>query len=148
MSYTYPSGVPVFDYTRLLIPDTTAPFIFDDDEINMFIYQESAQALYVSGQAVAGANSVNITPQVYEPRLAASQALRVIASRLSQQAALEQLLDVKLACATAAAQARADAKELRDQVAERGDFAIAEMVNTPFAARERVYNQLLRVEGN
>lgn len=147
MSYTYPSGEFNFDTTRLLIPDTTSPFIFTDDEIQKFLYLESSQGLYVSGQAAPSAASRTVVPQIYSVRRAAALALDVIASRLSQQGALEQLLDVKLNCTTAAAEARKRAEGLREQEAEMGNWAVAEMVNTQFAARERVYAQLLRIEG-
>jgi len=148
MPYTYPSGEFNFDMTRQLIPDTTAPFTYSDDEINRFLYATSSQGLYVSGQAAPLAASQTVVPQIYSPYLAAALALDTIASRLSQLAALEQLLDVKLNCQAGAKEAREGAKTLRTFAAERGDFAIAEMVNTQFAARERVWAQLLRIEGN
>ncbi len=149
MSYTYDFTTdPLLSQVRLLIPDTSAPFVFTDAEINQFIWLESSQALYVSGQAVPNASSINTTPQTYSVRRSAALALDVISSRLAQQSALEQLLDVKLAAATAAKEARERAKGLREQDAELGNFSIAEMVNTQFAARERVYAQLLRIEGN
>lgn len=148
MSYTYPSGTTVFDQTRLLIPDTTSPFVFSDDEINQFLYLESSQGLYVSGQAVPNGVSIVTVPQTYSVRRAAALALDVIASRLSQQGAVESLLDVKLSCVAAAKEARARADGLRQQEAELGSFAIAEMVNTQFAARERIYAQMLRIEAN
>ena len=147
MSYTYPSGEFNFDTTRLLIPDTEAPFIFKDDEIEKFLYLESSQGLYVSGQAAPSAASRTVVPQIYSVRRAAALALDVIASRLSQQGALEQLLDVKLNCNAAAAEARKRAEGLRQQEAELGSFAIAELVTTAFSARERTYAQLLRIEG-
>ena len=99
-------------------------------------------------KAAPSAASRTVVPQIYSPYLAAALALDTIASRLGVQAALEQLLDVKLNCQAAAKEAREGAKQLRTIAAERGDFAIAEMINTQFAARERVYSQLLRLEGN
>jgi hypothetical protein len=133
---------------RLLIPDTTAPFIFTDAEINQFIYLESSQSLYISGQAVAGANSQSNVPIIYSVRRSAALALDVIASRLSQQSAVTKLLDVSLNAMQASKAASDRADSLRQQEAELGSFSIAEMVNTDFAARERVWSQLLRIEGN
>lgn len=149
MSYTYDfTTAPILSQVRLLIPDTSSPFVFTDDEINQFIYLESSQGLYVSGQAVPNGVSIVTVPQTYSVRRSAALALDVIASRLSQQAAVEQLLDVKLNCQAAAKEARARADGLRQQEAELGSFAIAELVPTVFAARERIYAQLLRVTGS
>lgn len=147
MSYTY-DPQSLVGTVRLLIPDTSAPFVYTDEEINQFLYLESSQGLYVSGQAAPLAASRTVVPQIYSVRRAAALALDVIASRLSQQAAIEQLLDVKLNCQAAASEARKRADGLREQEAEMGNFAIAEMVNSQFAARERVWAQLLRVEGS
>ncbi len=133
---------------RLLIPDTSAPFIFTDDEINQFLYLESSQGLYISGQAVAGANSQSNVPIIYSVRRSAAMALDVIASRLSQQSAVTKLLDVSLNAMQASKAASDRADSLRQQEAELGQFAIAEMVTTEFAGRERVWNQVLRLTGN
>ena len=56
--------------------------------------------------------------------------------------------DVKLKLQNASKASADRAQSLRDQEASMGNFAIAEMVPTAFAARERVWNQLLRIEGN
>ena len=53
MSFTYNfTTQPLLSQVRLLIMDTdsSAP-IFDDDEVNQFIYMTSSQAIYQSGQA-------------------------------------------------------------------------------------------------
>lgn len=141
---------PAISTVRLMISDTTLPGIFADAEINQALYIESSQSLYVSGQAQPIANSVQnpAIPQVYSYRRAAALLLDSIAAQLSQQGAVEQILDVKLACSQAAAQARASAKALRDTEANSGNFAIAEMAPNQFAARERVYKQLLRLYGS
>jgi len=148
MAFTFDFNTdPLVAQVRALIPDTQPPGIFSDDEINFFLYANSSQGLYVSGQANPGAASASYVPQIYSVRLSAAMALDVIAARLSRQCAIEQLLDVKQNCKDAAAQSRESAKALREAEENMGNFAIAEMVNDQFSARERVRNQLLRIEG-
>jgi len=139
---------PLLSQVRALIPDTTPPGIFSDDEINMFINLESSQGLYVSGQGAPTASSRTVVPLVYSVRRSAAMALDVIANKLTRLAGVVQILDVKLQLNVAAAQAKANAKDLRDQEARLGSFAIAELVYDQFSARERIYSQLLRLEGN
>jgi len=149
MSYTYDfTSQPLLSQVRMLVPDTGSPWIFTDDEVNQAIFLESSQGLYLSGQANPTAMSINTVPLVYSVRRSAAMLLDVIASKLSRQAAVESLLDVKLACDKAAAAAAARADSLRKQEADLGQFAIAEMVSDAFSARERVWNQLLRIEAN
>lgn len=149
MSYTYNfSTDPLLYQVRLLIPDTQYPWVFTDDEINQFIYLESSQGLYVSGQAAPTASSVTVLPQIYSVRRSAAMGLDVIASKLSRLAGVEQLLDVKLSLGVAAKSAGDRANSLREQEAKLGSFAIAEIVSSDFAAKERVWAQLLRIEGN
>ncbi len=133
---------------RMLIPDTEPPGIFSDEEVNQFIYLESSQGLYVSGQAAPTAASQTVLPIIYSVRRSAAMALDVIANKLTRLAGVVQILDVKLQLNVAAAQAKADAKDLRDQEARLGSFAIAELVYDQFSARERVWAQNLRINGN
>ena len=148
-TYDFNANFPV-SAVRLMASDTTPPGIFNDDEVNAALYLESSQALYVSGQAAPIANQTQnpAIPMIYSYRRAAALLLDSIAAQLSQQGAVEALLDAKLACNQAAAQARASAKALRDTEANSGNFAIAEMVVGQFAARERVYKELLRLYGS
>ena len=148
MSFTFDFTAALqLSQVRMLIPDTTAPGIFSDDEINQFLFMESSQALYASGQSAPTAMyQSNYVPQVYSIRRSAAMALDVLASRLSRQAAIESLLDVKQGCAAAAAQCRASATALREQEENLGSFAIAEMVNDAFSSRQRMYAQMLRIE--
>lgn len=147
-SFTYDFATNLLvSQVRSLIPDTTLPSIFSDDEINNFLTLESSQGLFASGQSVPIAISLAYVPQVYSVRRSAAMALDVIASRLSRQAAIESLLDVKQGCKDAASEAAKRADSLRQQEAEMGNFAIAETVVDAFSARERVWNQLLRIEG-
>lgn len=148
-TYDFNTNFPV-SAVRLMASDTTPPGIFNDDEVNAALYLESSQALYVSGQAAPIANATQnpAIPQIYSYRRSAALLLDSIAAQLSQQAAVESILDVKLECQQAAAQARASAKTLRDIEANSGNFAIAETVVNQFAGRERVYKQLLRLYGS
>lgn len=148
-SFTYNFSTDlILSQVRLLIPDTSAPFIFSDQEIQQFINLESSQGLYVSAQAMPSAAGTSYVPLVYSVRRSAAMALDVIANRLTRLAGVVQILDVKLQLNVSAAQAKADAKDLRDQEARMGNWAIAEMVNDSFSARERSYCQMLRIEGN
>jgi hypothetical protein len=148
MSFTYSfATAPDISTVRLLCSDTTPPGIFQDDEVTAALFIESSQGLYVSGQASSSAMNVQIpsVPQVYSYRRAAALLLDSIAAQLAQTAAATRILDVTLDCKSAAQEARASAKALRDTEANSGQFAIAEMVSSPFAARQRVWSQLLRI---
>lgn len=152
MAFTYDFSTNlILSQVRLLIPDTVntpaQPAIFTDDEINQFINLESSQGLYVSGQAAPTGSSVTVLPIIYSVRRAAALALDVIASKLARLAGIS-VLDVKLELQNASKAASDRAQSLRDEEARMGNFAIAEMVPTAFAARERIWSQLLRIEGN
>ena len=149
MSFTYDfTTQPLLSQVRLLAADTTPPGIFQDDEVNQAITLESSQGLYVSGQANPLGTNLNYVPLIYSVRRSAAMLLDVMASKLSRLAAIESLLDVKQKCEAAAQECAKRADSLRQQEADLGSFAIAEMVNDQFSARERVYAQLLRVEGS
>ena len=148
MAFTYDfNTAPLLSQCRMLIPDTLPPGIFSDDEISQFLTLESSQGLYVSGQRMPTASVQPFIPVVYSVRRAAAMGLDVIAAKLARQAAIESLLDVKQNCAAASAAAAKQAQSLRDQEENMGHFAIAEIVVDQFSARERVYAQLLRIEG-
>ena len=145
MSFTYIPGTPVF-YVRSLIPDTnSARPIFSDEELNGYLWLNSSQSLYTSGQAVPTAISVNLTPQVYSYRRTAAMAIDRIASSRARLAIFEQVLDVKLSAA--AVKGLHDLAESLREEDEYGNFAIAESVYDPFSARERAVAQLQRLEG-
>ena len=149
MSFTYNFATNLqLSQVRMMIPDTTPPGIFSDDEVNQALYLESSQGIYVSGQANPLGTSLNYVPLVYSVRRSAALLIDALASKLSQQAAISSLLDVKQSCQAAAQECAKRADSLRQQEMDMGQFAIAEMVNDAFSARERVYAQLLRVEGS
>lgn len=140
--FTYDfTNAPTLSSVRLLIADTDAANpIFSDEEVNQALYLESSQAIYASG----GGGVVNV-PQVYSPYRAAALLLDAIAANKSRLAAIAQLLDVKLAPEKAAQALRDQAKGYREVEANAGHFAISEMQNDPFSARERVVKQFLRL---
>lgn len=120
------------DYTgaagqvRLLIADVDeTKFVFDDDQLAAFL-------------------SLNLN----NVRLAAAQALDVIATSETLVAKVMTTLDVTTDGAKVAEALRAQATELRRQVSEGvdggGDFDIAEMVVDPFTARQRIFDEFLR----
>lgn len=114
---------------RLLIPDTdTAAAVFTDAEIDAFLSLEGNNIF-----------------------LAAASALEVIASDRALTLQVVKVLDIQTDGAKLSDALLKRAEMLRKR-AEIGDqdyegFEIAEQVPNHFAARERVYNQLLRRGG-
>lgn len=128
MTFTYDFDTePRISEVRLLCFDSDADnAIFEDREITAFL----------------GMNSQNT-------RLAAAQALEVIAT--SQSMILKVITNLGLSTngPAVATDLRAAAKELRRQVADgdgdyEGMFDIAEQVVNDFSARERLWAQRLR----
>lgn len=144
MSWTYGMGTnPTIDYVRLMVADTdSTQQIFQDEEISMAYAIDQVAMIIPQGQGVTTA--VTAQPSA---RRAAANLLDSLAGDKSRLASIKQMLDVKLDSSDAAIQLRATAKEWRDIEADSGAFAITEMVNTQFAARERVWKQLLRIQG-
>lgn len=146
-SYNLAPGSPIIllSTVRMLVPDTQAPGIFSDDEVNQAIYIESSQGLYTSGQAAPTGNSQICPVQVYSPRRAAALLVDIIANDWGKLAVVEQILDVKIN-GSAASKALGDrAESLRRTEAMSGAFAIAEWVVDSFTAYERVWKQMLRL---
>lgn len=143
-SYDFQSQ-PLLSTVRMMIPDTVAPGIFSDAEVNQAIYIESSQGTYASGQAVPGGNPVISPAQVYSPRRAAALLVDCLAGNSARLAIVEQILDVKIDGSKSAQWLREHAKGLRDTEANSGAFAIAEWVLDPNTAYERVWKQLLRL---
>jgi hypothetical protein len=151
MSFTYNLATdPTLSTVRLLIADTNAAQpIFQDDEINAFIYITSSQAIYASSMAVpTGATPPVPGVQVVSVYRAAAAALDSIASNKALLSSIVSILDVKINAAAAAKALHEQAQAWREMEDNMGHFAIAEMVNTTFQARERVWKQFLRLEAN
>jgi hypothetical protein len=127
----------------MLIADTDSVHpIFQDSEIQMALLMNTSSYLYASMGQFFGPPPVNVTSTLR----AAALLLDSLASNKARLAAIVELLDVKLSADKAAIQLRAQAKEFRDLENNSGSFAIAEMVNDQFQARERVGRQFLRLE--
>lgn len=150
MSFTYEPGT-YLGYVRFLVADTDpSAEIFSDEELNACLQFESAQGLYVSGQAATSAIAASNPPipQVYSVYRAAAMALDSLASNQSRLSGIIQLLDVKLDVKSASQELKGQAKEFRATENARGNFAIAEMVVNQFTARERIFKQWQRQYGN
>jgi hypothetical protein len=146
MSFTYDfTTAPLLSQVRMLVPDTVAPGIFSDAEVNQAIAIESSQGLYASGMADSTGTSVPPPVQVYSIRRAAALLVDCLAGSSARLAIIQQALDVKLDHAKASDALRTYAEALRDTEMNSGAFAIAEMALDPFSARERVYKQILRL---
>jgi hypothetical protein len=150
MSFTYNfnTNLPL-SQVRLLIMDTdSSQPIFDDDEITQFLQMKSSQSLYQSPQAVATGISVPAPVQVYSIYGAAALALMSMASNKAYLSSITKLLDVSLDPSKSQAALKAMAQSYLDMDDNLGHFAIAEMVQDQFSARERVYKQFLRLYGS
>lgn len=146
MSFTYDPSTQQ-GQIRLLIADTDSSHpIFQDAEIQAAMTLESSSSLYISGMASANGNvgppPVNVTSTLRS----AAMLLDSLASNKARLAGVIALLDVKLSFKDAAAALHTQATNYREVEANQGHFAIAEMVNDQFGARERVWKQLLRLE--
>ncbi len=133
-------------YVRLLIPDTQAPGIFSDDEINGFMainaltWQSSMFSSYQAGTLQLPATPSNFLR-------AAALALNALAGSSSRLAAVTQLLDVKLNPAQAAKALQDTAQRYLDMDDNSGAFAIAEQCTTVWGFRDRWLAQLQRQNG-
>ena len=145
MAFTYDfNAALLLSQVRMLVPDTVAPGVFSDAEVNQAIYLESAQGTYASGQAVPNGLPVPNAVQVYSVRRAAALLVDILANNWGKLAIMESILDVKIN--PGAAKALGDrAESLRNTEAMSGAFAIAEWVLDPFTAQERVWKQMLRL---
>jgi hypothetical protein len=144
MSFSYTFGAnPPIDYVRLLIADTdAATAIFQDEEIQSAYVIDSIVMIIPVGQgsptSIQGAVSY---------RRAAATLLDSLASDRARLASALKVLDVNIDTTKAAAELRNSAKAMREVEENSGNFAITEMVQTQWAARERVWKQLLRIFG-
>ena len=146
MSFSYSfTDNPLVAQVRMLVPDTVAPGIFSDEEVNQAIYIESAQGLYTSSQFVSGAISAVAPQQVYSIRRAAALLVDVLANNWGRLSVIEQMLDIKINGAASAKALGDRAESLRRTEAMSGAYAIAEWVVDNFTAQERVYKQMLRL---
>lgn len=150
MSWTYDllNGDPNQNAVRLLCMDTNQDTpIFQDEEIQIFLQLKSSQGIYQSGQANPTGRPIPAPVQVYSIYSAAALALYSMAANKAYLSSISRILDVELdpSRAQKALKALADSyMELEDNA---GHFAIAEMVNNNWDAKERVWNQFRRLYG-
>ncbi len=145
MSFSYTPGTPIF-YVRLLIPDTQAPGIFSDEEINGFmaINQMTWQSSMFSSYQM-GTVQLPQTPSNF--LRAAALALNSLAGNSSRLASVTKLLDVSLNPAAAAKALQDTAQRYLDMDDNSGAFAIAEQVTTVWGFRDRWLAMLQRQTG-
>jgi hypothetical protein len=132
---------------RALIPDcdVTHP-IFNDDEISFYLTLTGQMGIYTSSQSDPTGANVGLGGNQYDYLRAAAQALDVLASSKARLAVISGMLDVKLSAKDVQQALHAQAEAYREQSDNSGAFAIAEMVQDSFSARERtwkVWNRLL-----
>lgn len=128
MTWTYTAGSGASkDFVRLLISDTdTTVQIFSDEQIGDFLTLTNSVVL-----------------------LAAASALDVMASSEVYVQKVTRSLDLSTDGRAVASELRAQAKSLRDRYAAGdgdfdGQFAWAEEILTPWGARDRIIDQMLR----
>lgn len=146
-TYDMNANYPVF-VVRLLIADTdiTHP-IFNDDEINVALNVEGSMGIYTSSQSDPTGSAVGTGVNVYDYRRAAALLLDSLASSKARLAVINSMLDVKLSAKDVQTALHAQAESLREQSDNSGAFAIAEMVQDAFSARERTWKVWLRLLG-
>jgi hypothetical protein len=133
---------PTVATVRLLVFDTSnvAPLpIWQDEEINAVLQIHSSQGIIVG---LTGYN-VNV-PQTYSYRRAAATLLRGLAGNKARMATVG-LLDAKINGAAASAALLKVAADYVTSEENDGYFAISEMVVNNFSMRERLTNQLYRI---
>lgn len=152
-TFTYDFGSnPAVSSVRMLISDTTnlpnPPYpMFLDAEINAALQITSSQGIYVSAMAFSGAAVSQPPVLVLSYYRAAALLLDALSANKALLSSVTKLLDVSLSPDKAALQLRSTADGYRTIAANDGSFAIAEMVVNDFSARERLWKQLLRIEG-
>lgn len=132
---------------RLLVADTDSA-IWTDAEVQASLDMTGSASLYISGQAAQTGAFIQSppVPLVYSLYRAAALLLRSLASSKARLASVVELLDVKLSVDKAAAALSDQAKDYDEYEANRGQFIVAEMVDTTFAANERWWKQLQRTQ--
>lgn len=129
MTFTYDLSTDV-GKVRLLIGDRNeAAYLFTDDEISAFLTLE------------AGPDAT-----VY-PRLAAAQALDVIATNQVLLLKSIQIMDLKIDGPAMARALRSQAKALRDAENSEAAFDVGDWVVDIFTERDIWYNQAIRTGG-
>lgn len=144
MAFTYNfDSAPQLSTVRLLVGDTAEPnHIFEDAEVNAALQFESSQG---AGTMMALSGYTVVAPVVYSVRRAAAMLLDGLASHRARLGGALKVLDIQVDLTKAGEALRDQAKALRETEADSGAFGVAEMVQDPFSARERVWKELLRL---
>lgn len=126
MTHTY--ALPIASDThrvRLLLPDTRTPgHVLEDEEIEALLEMEGD-----------------------DPKLATARGLELIASDRAMVQGYTRILDIQVDGTKVAAELRARAKALREEVAAGNTelaFDLAEFPHGIFAEREYAWNEALR----
>ena len=133
------------DFPRLLVADTSSPFVFQDSEITAMYQIQAAQfqssMLY---NAPAGRN-LPASPVSY--LRVAALLLDALASNKARLSSVVGLLDVKLNVTAAAKALRDQAAAYRETDDNSGAFAVIEQVHTTAGFIDRFWNQVQRESG-
>jgi hypothetical protein len=142
MSFSYQFGAnPQIDYPRLLVADTVdTGHIWEDSEI--LAAANICSALYITA---TGAGQTLVTGQA-SYRYTAATLLDSLAANKARLANALKVLDIQVDTRGAAQELRAQAQALRDQEMNDGSFAIIEQTFDQFAARERLWKQMVRLQ--
>ena len=146
MSFTYDwTNFPQLSRLRMMVGDTQgspAPFpIWQDDEINGALGGYGAQNFIVG---LSGYSPViPPPPSTYSYGLAAALLLNSL-SAVKARTLVESILAVTMDGQSAAKALQALGQTYIDQEANNGFFAVAEMGDTQFWFRERLYKMLYR----
>jgi hypothetical protein len=144
MSFTYDfTAAPDISKVRALVGDTTNSLpntpIWQDEEINGIMQMFTSGGITI---ALSYVPAVSV-PSVISHRRTAAALLRGLAANAGRMM-LAGLLDARVTAQAAAASLNAIAKDLIASEENDGFFAVAEMAVNQFAARERLYDMVLR----
>ncbi len=144
MSFSYNFGAnPQIDAPRLLIADTDSTHaIFQDQEIILAYQIDNVTFFPAVFQGQAG--STVGTPSY---RRCAATLLDALAANKARLAGTLKVLDIQIGLDKAAAALQDQAKFLRETEMNSGAFAIAELYLDQFTGRQRIWKQLLRING-
>lgn len=143
MSFSYQLGAnPTIDVPRLLVADTVSDgHIFEDEEILMMTNFVCPAASIVP--AGGGQATINGTPSY---RYIAAALLEALAANKAKLANALKVLDIQVNTQSASQELKDLADRYRQAEQENGGFAIVEQTVDQFAARERLWKQMLRLQ--
>lgn len=144
MSFSYDwTGNPTVAQVRMMVGDTVntvqVPAIWQDEEIQGALNANNSQNIIV---ALSGYRPA--VPQTFSFGRTAAMLLRGLGAAKAA-IVVSRALDVNVAPAAAASALDKLAQSIIDQENSAGFFAVAEMGNSQFWYRERLYNMLLRI---